>query len=101
MGGGGGSMHPVLPKLRSLLAVRTSIQIGLHPRETDTGWDVADPAWYFNLYFSVLRPLLLGDAATAHESDNAVAQIRLAPARTIESLRWVGSCRFGEERLAA
>ena len=42
--------------------------------------------------------LLMGDAATAHESDRALAAM---PVRMAEAGRFVGSYQFGEPREAA
>jgi len=99
-GGRGGSMRPVLPKLRSMVTILTSIQIGIEPRESDTGWDVTDPAWSFGLYFAVIRPLLLGLAATAHENDNLAAAVAVLAARA-ETARRVTAWHQPEEMLLA
>jgi len=75
VGGRGGSIRPVVPRLRSLQAILTGIRVGLEPREADIGWDVTDPAWSFLLYFPVIQPLLQGHAALAYESDTPAASI--------------------------
>jgi len=75
VGGRGGSVRPVMPKLRSMPAILTSIRVGLEPREADIGWDVTDPAWSFLLYFPVILPLLQGHAAIAYESDTPAPAI--------------------------
>jgi acetyl-CoA synthetase len=100
VGGRGGQMRPVLPELSSLLEILTSIQLGLEPDEADTGWDVADPAWSFGLYYSVIRPLLSGDAATAHESDRvpSAAPSVWAPA---DELPWMDDAEELEDVLLA
>jgi acetyl-CoA synthetase len=92
----GGRRCPVMAKLRSLVAVLTSIQLGLDPDEAAIGWDVADPVWCCGLYFSVIRPLLPGKTATARESDSTmfnheVCQVMRAratdPVRTVRGFR--------------
>lgn len=81
---GGRDPRPLLPKLRSLLALVTSIQIGLDPNAAEIGWEVNDPAWSAGLYFSVLRPLLLGQAATAYECDEVRFSFAPTPARATD-----------------
>jgi acetyl-CoA synthetase len=100
VGGHGGAMRPVLPPLRSLLSVQTSIRVGVHPREPDIGWDVADPASFSDLYFTVLCPLLQGDAATSHESDRMTIPA-VTPGVKAELTRRAGSREFGQQRLRA
>jgi acetyl-CoA synthetase len=71
-----GHLRPVTLKLRSLLAAQSCMQVGLDPRDTVAGWDTDDVAWSFSLYFSVMQPLLVGDAAIANESDAATTADR-------------------------
>ena len=103
VGGRDGNMRPVSPKLGSLLATLSSLQIGLDPCEADVGWDVTDPAWSFDLYFAVIRPLLLGDAAIAHEIETSVpaAGVTPPPATSVDPSRRFGVCQQEEVTVLA
>jgi acetyl-CoA synthetase len=79
VGGRGGQMRPVTPALWSLLGILSNIPIGREPDEAEIGWDVSDPAWSSDLYFSIIRPLLLGDTVTINESDRFAAAPLLPP----------------------
>jgi hypothetical protein len=72
-------MRPVTPALWSLPGILSSIPIGREPDEAEIGWDVSDPAWSSDLYFSIIRPLLLGDTVTINESDRFAAAPLLPP----------------------
>jgi len=79
-----GRLQPVTLPLLSLVAAASSLQIGIDPREADIGWDVADPGWSFGLYFAVMRPLLLGLAAVAYESDSLASQVSPIPGAPLQ-----------------
>jgi len=102
-GGDGGRMRPVLAKLRSLMTVQLSLKLGADPRTIDLGWDVGDPTWSFGLYFTVIRPLLMGHAAIAHESDRigCTAIFSMAPGRRVERTYWANARHHTEVLLLA
>jgi len=93
-----GRVRPVALKLRSLLVAQSCMQVGQDPRDAVAGWDANDAAWSFGLYLSVMRPLLMGEAAVAYESDTAtpadrtvIALPRLQPAH---GTAWIGGRRL-------
>jgi acetyl-CoA synthetase len=92
-----GRVRPVALNLRSLLAALSCMQVGRDPRDAVAGWDANDAAWSFGLYFSVMRPLLMGETAVAYENDTAppadrtvVVLPRLQPAH---GATWIGGRR--------
>ncbi|HLQ96959.1 MAG TPA: AMP-binding protein [Pseudogracilibacillus sp.] len=46
----------------ALASFESYMRFGLHLKSDDVFWNIADPGWAYGLYFSVIGPLLLGQA---------------------------------------